>query len=81
MGALSEFERDLLVERTKAGLARARQNGAKMGRPAAVDAAQLAAIKAALGHNPNVSHVARTYGVSRGTVQRINKGVYKGVAA
>ena len=52
-----------------------------MGRPAAVDTGQLAEIRAALDKNPNVSLVAKTFGVSRGTVQRINKGVYKGVAA
>lgn len=37
LGAVAEFERDLLVERTQAGLQRAKSEGKKLGRPEAVD--------------------------------------------
>jgi DNA invertase Pin-like site-specific DNA recombinase len=45
MGALAEFERDRLVERTKAGLAAARARGRNGGRPSLVTADKLAAAK------------------------------------
>ena len=35
LGAVAEFERDLLIERTQAGLARAKSEGKKLGRPVA----------------------------------------------
>lgn len=36
LGAVAEFERDLLIERTQAGLERARAEGKKLGRPVAI---------------------------------------------
>ncbi|MDH2434752.1 recombinase family protein [Pokkaliibacter sp. MBI-7] len=36
MNAVAEFERDLLIERTQAGLARARAEGKRLGRPPAL---------------------------------------------
>src|SRR6266702_3916930 len=42
MGALAEFERDLIRERTKAGLAAARARGRKGGRPKKLTPAQVA---------------------------------------
>ena len=44
MGAFAEFERNLISERTKAGMAAARARGVKMGRPKKRTAAQQAAI-------------------------------------
>ncbi|MNI57285.1 putative DNA-invertase from lambdoid prophage Rac [compost metagenome] len=37
LGAVAEFERDLLIERTQAGLARAKSQGKRLGRPEALD--------------------------------------------
>jgi len=37
LGAVAEFERDLLIERTQAGLARAKESGKRLGRPEALD--------------------------------------------
>lgn len=37
LGAVAEFERDLLIERTQAGLQRAKSEGKKLGRPEATD--------------------------------------------
>ena len=36
LGAVAEFERDLLIERTQQGLKRAKAEGKKLGRPVAV---------------------------------------------
>src|SRR5690606_32240858 len=41
MGALAEFERTLIVERTTAGLAAARKRGVKVGRPSALTPSQV----------------------------------------
>lgn len=40
IGALAEFERSLISERTRAGLASARQRGSRLGRPPALDVAE-----------------------------------------
>ena len=37
LGAVAEFERDLLIERTQSGLQRAKSEGKKLGRPEATD--------------------------------------------
>lgn len=51
-GALAEFERELIVERTNAGLAAARARGRMGGRPRKVDAATLKMAMAAMSDNP-----------------------------
>src|SRR5450631_4602394 len=53
--AVAQFERDLLIERTQAGLARARAEGSVLGRPAVLDAAERAAILAELKDGVSVS--------------------------
>jgi putative DNA-invertase from lambdoid prophage Rac len=73
LSAVAEMERDLLVERTKAGLARARSEGKHIGRPAKTTTAQRATILARLGRGDSVSLLARDYGVSRSTVIALKK--------
>ncbi len=70
-GALAEFERDLIRERTNAGLTAARARGRKGGRKPALDAKKKE-IALALHQNPNlsVSEICRTLGVSRATFYR-----------
>ncbi len=70
-GALAEFERDLIRERTNAGLAAARARGRKGGRKALLDAKQQE-IARALHANPGVSvgEICKTLGVSRTTFYR-----------
>lgn len=46
IGAMAEFERDLLIERTTAGLERAKAEGKALGRPQALTEAQQEAIRA-----------------------------------
>jgi putative DNA-invertase from lambdoid prophage Rac len=63
IGAMAEFERDLLIERTQAGLGRAKAEGVALGRPASLDADQREAVQAELGQGGAcVSEVARRYG-------------------
>ena len=68
-GALAEFERDLIVDRTKAGLAAARERGSKPGRKAALTPDQVAAVRN-MRETFNVSQIAEIVGVSRATVYR-----------
>ena len=69
--ALAEFERNLIRERTRAGLAAARARGRKGGRKPALDDRQVREIRALL-RDPEiqVTDVARRYGVSRTTLYR-----------
>ena len=69
--ALSEFERNLIRERTQAGLAAARARGRAGGRKPKLDDQQVREIKALL-RDPNiqVADVARRYGVSRTTLYK-----------
>jgi DNA invertase Pin-like site-specific DNA recombinase len=69
--ALSEFERELIVERTKAGLASARARGRNGGRPFKMTAAKLRLAQAAMGRpGTNVGELCAELGVSRQTLYR-----------
>ena len=69
--ALAEFERELIVERTKAGLASARARGRKGGRPHKMTAGKLRLAQAAMGQNETkVGELCRELGVSRQTLYR-----------
>lgn len=81
LAAVAEMERDLLRERTMAGLARARRQGQVIGRPSKTNAAQRAEVLASLGRGESVSSLARRFGVSRATVSAIRKQADRGVAA
>ena len=71
-GALAEFERDLLRERTHAGLAAARARGRTGGRPKALADAKQVAMAQALydGGQADVATICRTLGISRATFYR-----------
>lgn len=70
-GALAEFERGVIRERTTAGLDAARGRGRKGGRPQKLKADDLKAAKAMLAdHEINVEDIARRLGVSPATLYR-----------
>ncbi|GAA5266473.1 recombinase family protein [Acidiphilium sp. MT5] len=70
IAAVAEFERDLLVERTQAGLSRARSTGKTLGRPASLTEDQKRQIVARLDAGNSVSALAREYKTSRQTIIR-----------
>src|SRR5215218_9209438 len=73
LSALSEFERSRLVERTRAGLARARRQGTRLGRrPVRLTDTQLAAVAAL-----PVREAARQLGVSVNTYQKARRAAYQ----
>jgi DNA invertase Pin-like site-specific DNA recombinase len=70
-GALAEFERSIIAERTNAGLASARARGRKGGRPAVMTPDKLAAAKRLYeGRDHTVEQIAAMLGVSRTTIYR-----------
>jgi DNA invertase Pin-like site-specific DNA recombinase len=75
LAAVAEMERDLLVERTHAGLERAKAEGKTLGRTPKTTPEQQATMKEeyANGSGETVSALARKYGVSRATVLSIVK--------
>jgi DNA invertase Pin-like site-specific DNA recombinase len=72
LAIFAEFEREILGERTRAGLAQARQNGKQLGRPltAALHAAQIRKL-----HRAGVAkaEIARRLQIGRTSVRRILK--------
>lgn len=69
LAAVAEMERDLLIERTQAGLSRAKAEGKKLGRPSKIaPEARRAIIEKKSGGGTSVSALAREYGVSRATI-------------
>ena len=68
LAAVADFERDLIIERTQAGQARARAAGTHMGRPAKTTPDQQRAIREALAAGATVSSMAASYQVSRATI-------------
>src|SRR5215212_3567612 len=71
-GALAEFERDLIRERTNAGLAAARARGRTGGRPTKLADAKTRALAQALydGEQTDIETICRTLGISRATLYR-----------
>ena len=69
--ALSEFERELISERTVAGLASARARGRKGGRPFKMTAAKVRLAMAAMGQpETKVSQLCEELGITRQTLYR-----------
>jgi DNA invertase Pin-like site-specific DNA recombinase len=69
--ALAEFERELIVERTKAGLLAARARGRRGGRPYKMTAAKLRLAQAAMADpETGVGELCRELGVTRQTLYR-----------
>lgn len=68
LAAVAEFEKDLLVERTKAGLARAKAQGKRLGRPVAVETTAL--VQQLKQQNLSQSEVAARAKLGLATVKR-----------
>lgn len=70
INAVAQFERDLLIERTQSGLARAKAQGKALGRPAALSADLQALVRKKIALGETVSALAREMGTSRQTIMR-----------
>jgi DNA invertase Pin-like site-specific DNA recombinase len=69
-GVFAEFERSMIQERVKAGLARARAQGKKLGRPR-VAASIERKVRTHRTKGMGIKAIARKLGIGTGTVQRI----------
>lgn len=74
IAAVAEFERDLLIERTQAGLSRAVAQGKKLGRPNTLNAEQLKVLRNKRAAGASLGALAKEFGVSRSAVQRAAAG-------
>ncbi|UXN05411.1 recombinase family protein [Bartonella sp. HY761] len=70
LSMVADFERDLIIERTKSGLARAKAQGKKLGRPKALTDKMIKKIQSDAAKKMNISQIARENGLSRRTVNR-----------
>jgi putative DNA-invertase from lambdoid prophage Rac len=73
LNAVAQFERDLLIERTQAGLQRAKAEGKRLGRPPALSEQQKALVREELAAGVSVAAIARKLGISRQTVMRVRE--------
>lgn len=81
-GALAEFERELIRERTTAGLEYARSQGRVAGRPRVMSDEDIEEARTLLRHSDlPVSEIARRLGVSRTALYREFPGGRSGIAS
>lgn len=73
IAAVAEFERDLLIERTQAGLSRAKAAGKVLGRPQALTNGQQREIIEARQNGVSLGSLAKQFSVSRAAIQRVEK--------
>lgn len=71
ISAVAEFEKDLLIERTHAGIARAKASGKRFGRPSTLHDEQKQSALARLSARISVSAVAREFNTTRQTILRV----------
>ncbi len=71
--AVAEFERDLLVERTQAGLVRAKAEGKTLGRKPSLNVEEQQKVAEAINKGKSISDLAREYKTTRQTILRIKK--------
>lgn len=73
IAAVAEFERDLLIERTRVGLKRAKESGAKLGRPSRLSARQVREVQLRRSAGISLGALAKEFGVSRSAIQRAER--------
>ncbi len=73
MGAVAEFERELIRERTRSGVAAARRRGKRLGRPRVH--VPLGQARTLLDQGLSIAATARELGVAKATLQRRLKNV------
>lgn len=71
LAAVAEMEKDLLVERTNAGLDRAKSEGKTLGRPARIAPKDRKAVIELRRGGMSISGLSRHFGVSRQTISRV----------
>ncbi|NEY69558.1 recombinase family protein [Escherichia coli] len=71
ISAVAEFERDLLLERTHSGIARAKAAGKWFGRPSVLNEEQKTTVIARINAGISISAIAREFDTTRQTILRV----------
>lgn len=71
IAAVAEFERDLLIERTHAGISRAKAAGKTFGRPPALSPQQQDKVARRIAAGDAIAAIARDFRTTRQTVMRV----------
>lgn len=71
ISAVAEFERDLLIERTNAGIKRAKAEGKTFGRPSALSEAQQEQVKDQIKAGVPIAQIAKAFNTTRQTIMRV----------
>jgi putative DNA-invertase from lambdoid prophage Rac len=74
---VAQFERDLLIERTQSGLARAKAQGKKLGRPSVLSDIKIKKAKNMLNQGDTISSIARLLNTSMQTIMCVRGGSAK----
>lgn len=74
ISAVAEFERDLLLERTHSGIARAKAAGKRFGRPSVLNEEQQLTVVARINAGVSISAIAREFNTTRQTILRVKAG-------
>jgi putative DNA-invertase from lambdoid prophage Rac len=77
IAAVAEFGRDLLMERTQAGMMRAQMAGKPFGRPPALRAEERAAVVERLDAGASRAEIAREFKTTRQTIMRVREAALK----
>ncbi|CDH22120.1 putative site-specific recombinase; DNA invertase; Rac prophage [Xenorhabdus bovienii str. kraussei Quebec] len=75
ISAVAEFERDLLLERTHAGIARAKASGKRFGRPPALSDEQKKTVFLRINEGKSISAIAREFSTTRQTILRVKAAI------
>ncbi|MBE0996088.1 resolvase, partial [Escherichia coli] len=75
ISAVAEFERDLLLERTYSGIARAKAAGKRFGRPPILSEEQKQTVTERLNAGISISAIAREFNTTRQTILRVKAGL------
>jgi len=70
INTVAQFERDLLIERTQAGLSRAKSQGIILGRPPSLSLEQKKTVTDKIQNGETISAIARDLNTSRQTIMR-----------
>ena len=73
IAAVAGFERDLLIEKTQAGLVRAMTQGKKLGRPSRLTQEEHEVVRSRRSQGTSLGVLAIKFGVSRSAIQRAER--------
>jgi len=71
LGSLAQFEREIMIERINAGIARAKAEGKKMGRPSKLNDGLINAVTMLYEKGVSIRNIAQTCSIGVGTVYKI----------